>query len=85
MRPSEVPTYQSGFLFPLRLCDSSAAVIQETIPHKLEFGKKLCIPTQSKQRYLRVDKGLLYLLWICITEADIRPQKGKHVATQTEA
>lgn len=85
MRPSVVPTCQSGLLFPIRLCDSSTAVVQEGNPYKLEFGKKLCIPTQPKPRYLRVEKGFLYLLWIYTTEADMRPRKENYVQTKTEA
>lgn len=81
MRPSEVPTYQSGYLFPLRSCDGST-VIEENISYKLEFGKKLCIPTQPKQRYLHVEKGFLYLLWVFKTEADMRPQKDKSMGNE---
>lgn len=78
MRPAEVPTYQSGTLFPLRLCDDST-VVEGQISHKLEFGKKLCISTQPRQRYLCVKKDLLYLLWVFRTEADARPQKKQPI------
>lgn len=73
MRPSEVPTYQSGYLFPLRLCDGST-VVENKISYKLEFGKKLRIPTQPRERYLCVKEGLMYLLWVFVTEADMKPQ-----------
>lgn len=85
MRPSVVPTYQSGVLFPICLCDDSAAVVQEQNPYKLEFGQKLCVPTQLKERCLRIEQGFLYLLWIFSTEADMRPRKEKSVETKIEA
>ncbi|KAL7936934.1 hypothetical protein V8C35DRAFT_294236 [Trichoderma chlorosporum] len=74
--PSIITLYQSGDLIPLRP-SVGCSIHNGEVSYQLNLGKKLHIPTKSKQLKLYVEQNSpLYLLWLFKTERDFKTKEG---------